>query len=547
MLSKIKRVGLGSRLVRKVRAQARFQLDFDRLEERRVMSGIVVSPPVSNISMVSATTVDSMSVTYTYQVQNAADPGPLEIGVYRAPTPQFNPAQDLLIGTQNLTPSELTVGTHTIQDPIAGGITIDPAAKYVLVVADPSAQPVPSNDVAEFRTYVVGAVTHGLELSLETPEWVYQMADALVTQDHYDAAIPFDWSLYSSLPVQGATQLAGALMAAKIATTIENLSPPPGPNDVVDLQLIGHSRGGVVISQAGLDLQILENNGFLPQLKAGFLEMTFLDPHPANNNTPTNWYSASPGLLGQAVTSIYTFVQGRMQDPQAVVPTNANQVEVFYQHTSYRNAATPQERIFNIWGQIPVVGRPTGSPVEYYDVTNLPGGAGHGEVPTWYLTNIIPTLGGSHTAVTNGSAAPNINLTGTTNPSIPTASQPTSTEPIGGINPRLELRAAYEAIYPTYVYRPRVAIALLRQAERITVSFEHGRDRVAIVETARLGRFIDAQSGRTISPVIGESIGGFGGVVSNPNFARALEGSLPPGTPSVPSILANVERQDKQQ
>lgn len=545
MLRTIKRVGLGFRRVRKVRGQARFRLDFDRLEERLVMSGIVVSPPVSNIMMESATTVNSMSVTYTYMVQGAQDTSPVEFGVYRAPTAQFNPALDQLIGTQTLTGSALTVGSHTVQEPIAGGISIDPAAKYVLVVADPSAQPVPSSSVAEFRTYVVGAVTHGLELSLESPTWIFQMADALVTQDHYDAAIPFDWSLFSSLPVQGATQVAGALMAAKVATMIENLSPPPGPNDVVDLQLIGHSRGGVVISQAGLDLQILENNGLLPQLKAGFLEMTFLDPHPANNNTPTNWYSASPGILGQAVTNIYTFVQSRMQDPQAVVPTNANQVEVFYQHTSYQNAATWQERIFNIWGQIPVVGQPTGSPVEYYDVTNLPGGNGHGEVPTWYLTNIIPTLGGSHTSVSNGSVSPNISLPGTTNPSIPKGTQSTVGAPIGGMNPRLELRAEFAAIYPTYVYRPRVAISLLRQTERITLGFARGRDRLAIVETARLGRFLDEQSGRTISPVITEAIGSFGQIVSNPNFARALEGSLPLGTPSVPAILAAIEQQNK--
>ncbi len=545
MLRTMTRVGLGSGRVRKIRGQSRLILDFDRLEERVVMAGIVIPPPLSSISMVSATTVDSMSVTYTYQVQNAPDSGPLEIGVYRSPAPQFNPAQDQLIGTQTLTGNELTVGSHTVQDPITGGISIDPAAKYVLVVAAPTAQPVPSSSVAEFRTYVVGAVTHGLELSLESPTWIYQMADALVTQDHYDAAIPFDWALYSSLPVEGSTQVAGALMAAKVATMIENLNPPPGPNDVVDLQLIGHSRGGVVISQAGLDLQILENNGLLPQLKAGFLEMTFLDPHPANNNTPMNWYSASPGILGQAVTSIYTFVQSRMQDPQAVVPTNANQVEVFYQHTSYQNAATWQERIFNIWGQIPVAGRPTGSPVEYYDVTNLPGGNGHGEVPTWYMTNIIPTLGGSHTVVSNGSASPNINLPGTTNPSIPQSTQPTVGAPIGGMNPRPALRAEFAALYPTYVYRPRVAISLLRQTERITLGFARGRDRLAIVETARLGRFLNEQSGRTISPVITEAIGSFGQIVSNPNFARALEGSLPLGTPSAPTILAGIEQQNK--
>ena len=65
-------------------------------------------------------------------------------------------------------------------------------------------------------------------------------------------------------------------MAAQIDQAIASL--PIQPGDVVDLHLIGHSRGGDVVSLAA---GLLDRSA--PPLGGGFLELTLLDPHPARN------------------------------------------------------------------------------------------------------------------------------------------------------------------------------------------------------------------------------------------------------------------------
>ena len=63
------------------------------------------------------------------------------------------------------------------------------------------------------------------------------------------------------------------------------------PNDIIDAQSIGYSRGASVI---GLTMNDLVGNSTPPgfvsppdilQLEHGYYEMTFLDPHPANAGT----------------------------------------------------------------------------------------------------------------------------------------------------------------------------------------------------------------------------------------------------------------------
>ena len=77
-----------------------------------------------------------------------------------------------------------------------------------------------------------------------------------------------------------------------------------GPNDVVALHMIGHSRGSAVISQAALDLQayVAQHAAWSPLL-AGPWKMTFLDPHPAHNVPGKSFYDAAPTPLGKFATS----------------------------------------------------------------------------------------------------------------------------------------------------------------------------------------------------------------------------------------------------
>ena len=79
-------------------------------------------------------------------------------------------------------------------------------------------------------------------------------------------------------------------------------------NDPVDLEFIGHSEGTVVNTYAIVTLQ----GEMTPQLKAGYIEDTLLDPHAANNNVPGQQMSFG-GALGGLARVIVTNYQARGQ------------------------------------------------------------------------------------------------------------------------------------------------------------------------------------------------------------------------------------------
>ena len=71
----------------------------------------------------------------------------------------------------------------------------------------------------------------------------------------YNAVIPFNWLMNSSLKGPGVTQLEGGVLEKDIISAADSLVQTKGtPGHVVDLHLIGHSRGSVVISQALINL-----------------------------------------------------------------------------------------------------------------------------------------------------------------------------------------------------------------------------------------------------------------------------------------------------
>ena len=135
----------------------------DVLEPRVVLSGF--AGPL-NVAMLSATTTDSQGVTVDYQV--GLDGRPLacrfEFGVYRSADAQFD-ASDVLLGswTADAGSSDATVGTHEVTIPLNGGLPIDTARPYVLVVANPDDAGATTDPgrTASFRTYSIGVVTHG--------------------------------------------------------------------------------------------------------------------------------------------------------------------------------------------------------------------------------------------------------------------------------------------------------------------------------------------------------------------------------------------------
>ncbi len=256
----------------------------------------------------------------------------------------------------------------------------------MLVVANP-ASALASGDpasTASFRTHVIAVVTHGgLQDSSEKhgPAWELALAAGLRRQG-FDVVIPFNWVAESNHP--GAAARQGPRLA-RMVLAAANRFPSSEP---VDLFFIGHSEGTVVNDQA---IRRLETKMPLPpQLKAGYLDVTMLDPHAANPDVPGQQYSVASGPLGWLARAVINNYQARAHDPRVTVPPGADRVEVFYEHTPASRAHGANDDIYNLWGQVPV----PGGPVNYFNLT--PTGATHSGptgVVVWYERHVVPLLG----------------------------------------------------------------------------------------------------------------------------------------------------------
>lgn len=360
--------------------------------------------PSADIAVLAARLDAPTLVRFEYQ---AADtPGPFAVGVYRSADPAFDPS-DIRVGGVEVTPA-LTTGTQVGAVALAAELPTDLGRKYVLVVADPGqavTETSEANNAASFRKLAVAGVAHGLTLNGLPPAWLAPMAAALRAEG-YDAAIPFVWTPLSQLPIPGATVLAGQLLAGQVRATAAGLA---GPNDAVDVHLIGHSRGTSVVSQAFLGL---ERNPGSRAVRVGYYTETLLDPHVANNvggtaaalaqlaantgSVPAALLSYDPTRLTARLFAAGTVAfQAAAQDPAAFAPASVDRVEVYYQQLRWdQTAAGSVEQLtgVNFLAPDPSTIRTLGGQTIY--ATNLsPFGIGHYEVPLYYLASVVPTLG----------------------------------------------------------------------------------------------------------------------------------------------------------
>ena len=224
-------------------------------------------------------------------------------------------------------------------------------------------------------------MTHG---GLQNTRWKYgpawqAEAAAVLKSQGYDAVIAYNWVADSNHPGRAAMQ--GPRLAGQILATASQF--PAG--DPVDLHFIGHSEGAVVNTQAIVSLE----SRMTPQLNAGYIKDTLLDPHAANNAVPGQQYSLTSGPLGWLAKGEIDSFQSKAKDPAAFIPARVNDAEVFYQHTSAAKSHGVNSGIYNLWGQVPVKGS-----AHYYNLTAA--GATHaGEtgVSQWYTNFVAPTLG----------------------------------------------------------------------------------------------------------------------------------------------------------
>jgi hypothetical protein len=377
------------------------------LEALEVRSLLSTTSP--EITMISATTTDSRSVTFDYKISGTAVDAPITFTIDRSATDQAGPgAQQLARMVVNRAGSGSAaatldqqgnpatgVGEHALTVPVAGGLQPEPALPYVVVTASTSpaagsagaasaAGAATPSDSTSFRIYTLGVITHGgvqpESWKAGGPPWEHQMVKALKA-DGYDAVIPFNWVAESHHPGAAAQQ------APRLARMIEQSAREFPAGAVVDLHLIGHSEGTVINSLVVQRLN--KQDAWTPGMKAGFLEMTMLDPHAANNGVRGQQYSVSNGLLGLFARGEINAFQSKAKDPAVVVPPNVMEAQVFYQHTPVRESGGTNHGIYNLWGQVPVHGQ-----ASYYNLT-APGmsHAGKFGVQIWYMVNVVPSLG----------------------------------------------------------------------------------------------------------------------------------------------------------
>jgi len=324
-----------------------------------------------DVAVTSATTIDSRQVVAEIVVSG----GPVEelqLRVYRSTEAEF-PSSDA-VPWRDLPPiNNLPIGVHPTT--LAVDLPPDPERPYVFVVADPEGQIEEAderNNSAHFRKYVLGALTHGYSfwgsLTDWNRVWVHDMADALQGLGY--STTRFNWLARSNDPSPGHTQEAGRNMATQVinaanglVTLWEDSGLPLAPEDAIDLHMIGHSRGAVVISEAYRNVfDSVLSDTVPPQLKRGYVVMTMLDPHPARNrpNTePSVWCSYDPGVwwnpftwLGRLKLRAVEWFQARAQDPTPIAHPSVHETVSFFQTTEYSKTPLGSgERTLNLWGE----------------------------------------------------------------------------------------------------------------------------------------------------------------------------------------------------
>ena len=374
--------------------QPRIRLCVEQLEDR------VLPSAVPDIALTFATTTDARTVRINYTINNASLAGQnVSFNIYRSAA--FNSLGGAqLIGTAMIPGSDsadLSPGTHSgVQlaltspngQPVTA-LTPNTALPFIVIVANLD------GSTASFETHVLGVIAHGLEIDPiewllnQVPAWETQLAGALQS-DGYQAVIPFNWVFLSILPSPLALEMASNQLHQQVVAEADQLAGQH-PGDVVDINFIGHSRGTVVISEVLQDL-VGTND---PALRGGYMEMTLLDPHPANPFiSASNWdpYIPLANDLAALVLS-YEFVAS---DPRVVVPSNVMQTQLFDEQTPAGQLGFSDliEVLFNTWGQTAsALINQSAQPIREKNLTNVTapgiGLIGHTETHDWYLANVV--------------------------------------------------------------------------------------------------------------------------------------------------------------
>ena len=352
--------------------------------------------------LTQATTPDAQSVSVSYTISKASVSAPLRFDFYRSDQPMKDSASHL-IGTHVLDPAanamDLTQGTHIVTMAAGTAMLPDPAMPYVVVVANAdgnvAADPA-SVTTTYFRKYLLGGIVHGLSLlgaDAGTLAWMNALRDDLLQISRFDNVITHDWTVDSRSAQPYLVNGAGHDMNREIVAAAKALLQRNNhPGDVVDLHLIGHSRGTVVVSQVLQDMAA----GIGPDWSGSYVEATLLDPHPANliEDLLLSFSNNAPGWAAFALAIRF---QNPTRDPEIFLPDGAGlrSVDIWYQHTpAAKFPLLSTASVLNLWGEGKVGHHITNhsvAPLLWQDLTSktfTDGGAsyivGHSEVHEYY-------------------------------------------------------------------------------------------------------------------------------------------------------------------
>lgn len=389
-----------------------------------------------------ATTTDAQTVDVQFTTSQADFKQPITLSVYRSDkrdADTVDPANQ--IGAITMDPASLTSGPNTVRldSLIDGALVPNTNLPFVVVIAehDPTEEEdARSVNTTYFRKFLLGAVVHGFASDADRwLAWMYDMSAALKANKGFDAVVLHDWVRDSTVGSPGEAAKQGPLFFDQIAAGARRLLAGRHRGDTVDVHLFGHSRGTVVESATLCYFPNAQcSDALLPQghaagahneLKGSYIEVTLLDPHPANTNhmdlidsgalaklppVQCDWFASFTGdtclLPKESPYQNVLAFQDAAQDPEPELPGNIGirAADLWFQNTPESGcgvqALYSDEFFLNLWGERYVATNPGTDPaphpaisIQTYDLTchQLDDGKliGHREVPDCYLQDVV--------------------------------------------------------------------------------------------------------------------------------------------------------------
>ncbi len=323
--------------------------------------------PCGTLTLTKATTPDARAIEVEYTVDAEWVPQDVEFSVYRSARREPDGSQPVAERTHPIPASPAgTPRTLRVVDTVE--LAPDANKPYVIVVAR-----YPRHESAAwFQKHLVGVLVHGytfrkwyevantlgagptmsewLFLNEEVEPWQTVLESTLEAACYSPATFAFNWRHSSVQPVEGALKLhARERLFPRIGGTAAVLAMAHA-GDVVDLHLIGHSRGAVMVSQALLAAAASPHVGF----RGGYVIVTLLDPHPANNRFGMQEdYERTNPLSIRAFRS-YTEFQDSTKDPAIELPAGVGirEVHLLFQKTRAEQFLLDPPVTGNLWDSI---------------------------------------------------------------------------------------------------------------------------------------------------------------------------------------------------